>query len=288
LPLGRTIVGISDGELNGFFQDDRFDIRSVGARLGGSFVRGSGAVEHLFDPEQRHVLVDFDFNDVTVEPIDHLTLNLNGELSFRMEALQPARLEGDLEIKNALYEDTIKLVELVRALSRTLTGRGLLIEPRSQSSERSKNPLTFDIHVHAADNILFETNFAQAELRGDLRLTGDSNQPLLDGKIEAIDGVFGMQSNEFELISGQLNFSKQQKASIPTFRSSAKPRPPPAPVKSIMCRLSSAGRCPSRMSTSARTAGCARKKSRRCSAWEQTSKLLISCRQESARGAWPS
>jgi hypothetical protein len=215
LPLGRTIVGISDGELNGFFQDDRFDIRSVGARLGGSFVRGSGAVEHLFDPEQRHVLVDFDFNDVTVEPIDHLTLNLNGELSFRMEALQPARLEGDLEIKNALYEDTIKLVELVRALSRTLTGRGLLIEPRSQSSERSKNPLTFDIHVHAADNILFETNFAQAELRGDLRLTGDSNQPLLDGKIEAIDGVFGMQSNEFELISGQLNFSKQQKSLDP-------------------------------------------------------------------------
>ncbi|MFN8392019.1 MAG: translocation/assembly module TamB domain-containing protein [Bdellovibrionota bacterium] len=209
-PLGRTIVGVSDGALHGEFTGENFEISNISARMGGTDIKGSGEVTNVLSSTERRALLSVGFDDVVIEPVDHLTLVLAGMLSLAKAPLDPPVLSGQITVKSALYEDTIKLSQLIRGLTQSILGSSSLKEQGRRSTSDRKRPMQLDLQIKASDNVLVETNFAQAELRGDLRLTGDTKQPLLDGRIEAIDGVFGMQSNEFELISGQLTFSRLQ------------------------------------------------------------------------------
>jgi len=202
-PLGQTIVGVSDVNLDARFSGGNLTIEKLEGRAGGAKITGSGGVTDILSAERR-VETQFEFSHLVVEPVEHLTLDLDGALSFQILPQQSPLLSGEITMRSGQYENIVKLQQVIYAITRTITGSAEAATAARHSTSGSN--LAFNIHFRAPGGFLLDTNVAQAEVRSDLRLSGTDERPLLEGKIEAVEGTFGIQSQSFDLVSGEANF----------------------------------------------------------------------------------
>ncbi len=210
VPVGDTIIGITDGQVEARFQGDVLSITSISGQLGGGTIAGEGTIRSPFS-DARDVSLALRFSEAAFEPIDNLSLSCTGGLSFTQSGETPGRIVGDIEIQSALYEDTISLARVLRAITNTITSVGSARPGAARASRDSESgsEVEVELRVHADNNLIVETSFAQAELRADLNISGTAGTPVLEGKIEALDGVFGMQANEFQIVNAEAVFSKR-------------------------------------------------------------------------------
>ena len=213
VPIGDTIVGITDGVVEALFRGDELAITSISGQLGSGTISGEGRIASIFSEEDRALNIALRFSEAAFEPIENLSLSCSGGLTFVQHGLEPGRVEGEIEIQNALYEDTISLARVLRAITTTITS---MTTPRSGAARASRDSnsnnsadIALALRVHANNDIVVETNFAQAELRGDIHVSGTAKAPILQGKIEALDGVFGLQANVFEIINAEAIFTER-------------------------------------------------------------------------------
>lgn len=211
VPIGDTIVGITDGQVEALFQGDTLSVSSISGQLGGGTVTGEGTIRSAFSAEDREVELALRFSEASFEPIDNLSLSCTGGLTFAQRGEERGKVEGNIEIQSALYEDTISLARVLRAITNTITSVATLRPNASRASRESQggSDVEVAVRVHADNNIIIETSFAQAELRGDLNISGTASTPIVEGKIEALDGVFGLQANEFQIVNAEAVFSKR-------------------------------------------------------------------------------
>lgn len=204
--LGDNIVGLSDGRIEAQFAGDSMEIPLIEAKLGSGTVQGTGYGRHLLSPTEREVTVNVSYDELSIAPIDHLTITSAGELSLEVRGSQRATLRGRVDVLSALYENQVKLVRLIRALTDFFTGSAVA-RRRSGGSGTGSDFIAYDIELEGDRNLIIDTNVAQAELAAKLHLTGTVANPLLDGRVRAIEGVFGLGSNEFDIVSGELVFN---------------------------------------------------------------------------------
>ena len=125
------------------------------------------------------------------------------------------KLAGDITLRTGEYENTVKLSEVLRSLTRMIVGSDSGFSARASRNDDVFSRAKLDVHFRAPGGFLIDTNIAQAELGADLVLGGTLAQPTLDGKVNTIEGNFGLQSNEFEIISGEAYFSQKSQSLDP-------------------------------------------------------------------------
>lgn len=217
-PIGNSLLGATKINAKAIFAKQSLLLDELTARIGQGYVFGIGRIQNIFDASTRETDLHFKFSDILLEPIEKLTVNGTGILHVTQSAQRPPHLWGNFDIHNALYEDTVNLADVLKAISSKIAGATPVDVGTSAITavtEGADDLMTLNIDLRADNALLVETNIARAEMRGDINLGGTTRQPRLDGQIETIDGQFGFRSNEFEIITGKMVFPKNQIAMDP-------------------------------------------------------------------------
>ena len=209
-PLGKTIVGADQGSAKLLIHGNQIDITDISARVGDGKLSGAGSISDAFDADKRHTQILAAVDRTRIEPIDNLTMSFTGGLSLEQVGQTPLKIGGKITILDALYEAKIDLIKVIRQLAQYVTGvdTRAAVSPRRIETNKREN-IELDLQIQAANDMLIETDIAQAELQGLLTISGSPAKPAVDGKIRSIDGVFRLGASEFDIILAELTFDSK-------------------------------------------------------------------------------
>lgn len=213
LLLGTTIVGADNFKLSGRFLNDELIVDSMSANVGGGILGGGGHWTSLFDQDKRSGELNFALEGIDFEPVTGAYVNLKGYLALRDQPGALPELTGEVTSDHALYEKNVDIRQIVQALSQFIVGRGH--NAGKVSGVTLGEGLSYDVHLLSPGGMLVDTNVAQAELRADLQLLGDTQNPYLEGEIQVLNGVFGFQAQEFQLTNAEMTFTPDRKSLDP-------------------------------------------------------------------------
>ena len=185
LPLGPTIVGAEEFQLDANFSSGDLQIQSIDAKLGDGQLTGSGcSAEEIFDQDRRTADVVLELRNVTVEPVNQLSVGFGGSIKIEGDRLNGIRISGKMDLDNALYEDNINLYELVRRITRYLTGRGGRLRTTAARTASDGPSAILDLELTAPGGLLDDTECCaggaqnHAPGQGDYNAAGDNRRYL--------------------------------------------------------------------------------------------------------------
>ena len=205
-PAGRFDVGIHDAQGEVHFTGDRFELRGFTAAMGQGAISANGGGENLYDAAKRNIRLNAHFNNILLEPLRELTLTFQGGLAYRKEGSEAGTVAGDLLVKQLLYENNINLAGVLKSLTRTVLGINTQQKQFSRPIDEAVGSTKLDVRINGSNNLVIDTNVAQAEVKADLRLAGTIADPRLEGEIKAVEGSFGFKANQFQLLNAELAF----------------------------------------------------------------------------------
>ena len=189
LPFGLT-------ETSGSFtmRQNQIDISKLHGKIGGGDFDVSGAVDLAKGPD-----VHWQFSEISTGILADLEDRVSGKGDFKGTWAEPA-VDGHITIISLLYDRDIGLTDLVPSFRRQ-------VSPPQPSSQGLA--IKLDIRVTANDGIYIDTPFAKAEFRTDLHVTGSTNQPLIDGRVEALSGQVIVGRATLDVQEGVVEFNNQ-------------------------------------------------------------------------------
>src|SRR4029453_5249456 len=110
---------------------------------------------------------------------------------------QRMRLRGDIDVACMLYDRDMRISDFLPQLNRALAE-----VPRTEGRER----IELELHIVAPGELYVENNVARIGAPADLRVSGQAARPILDGRIEALDGTVTFRDRTFELQGGTVDF----------------------------------------------------------------------------------
>ena len=197
--LNLTQVGIDAGlavaitRANGRLVFDGAVVRveNLSGRIGsGTFTIG-GQVDLRSGPALLWTL-----KDVGADPLPSLEVELGGRGTLE-GAWKQLRLTGDVRVNRMLYDRNIELTDFLPRFNRALAPA-----PRPEGSTDVELALMID----APGELFVENNLTRLEARARLSLTGTAYHPVLDGRIEALDGEIYLRGRTFDLLGATADF----------------------------------------------------------------------------------
>lgn len=209
--LGKSIVGADEinGQLKFDGQNMSFD--SLRAKVGQGKLIGSGYVNNFFDSKMRESKMEFALDRVEFEPVDRLNLRLAGNINLSETASLDPKISGDVEIEQAFYENDLDLFEILSKARDSIIGANVR---KPGGGSRSSN-IELDVKLNSDRKLVVETSIASVQMSADLSLLGNTSKPKLEGSIDMNRGNFGLQSDQFQIISGGFKFSKDEDIANP-------------------------------------------------------------------------
>jgi len=182
-------------ETNGVFRfaGDRVEAVEIRGRVGGGELAVRGAVVLGAGP-----VLQWEVAEASTGLIEDVEDRVSGSGEVLGTWRSPI-VRGDITVISALYQHSVELTDLVALFRRKV---------RRPAPSPEAPSVGLDLHVHAADSLFVDTDVAQAEFRADLRVTGTSAAPLLDGRIELLTGSVTVGRAELAVTEGLLVFRK--------------------------------------------------------------------------------
>ncbi|MBX7144498.1 MAG: translocation/assembly module TamB domain-containing protein [Oligoflexia bacterium] len=174
-------------------------IESADASLNGGHISLSGTAQ-LLDPLKSELKLQG--SGVTFAPFENATLQLGGQLAITTLSSGLPGIEGTLRIEAAEFTKNLDIDSLLRSFSESLFAK----RSTTQAFGSSLPNLDINVAVEAAGNSFIYTNWAGAELRGNLNIVGKLESPAVSGQVQTIAGWFGVRDRRFEITSGTLTF----------------------------------------------------------------------------------
>ena len=166
-------------------------IEQLGGRMGtGTFTVG-GTVDLAHGPDLSWMVTD-----VGANLLPSLEVELSGRGTFA-GTWEHTLLAGRIDVARMLYDRDIALLDFLPSLNRALAEA-----PRPPAAQR----VDLDLHMVAPGELYVQNNVAQIEARADLHITGTVDRPVLDGRIEALDGQVTFRDRVFELEGATVDF----------------------------------------------------------------------------------
>ncbi len=209
--LGKSIVGADEinGRLNFDGQNMSFD--NLRAKVGQGKLLGSGYVKNFFDSKTRESKMEFALDRVEFEPVERLSLRLAGKLNLDDEPALDPKISGNVEIEQAFYENDLDLFGILSKARDSIIGANV---KKPGGGSRSGN-VDLNVALNSDRKLVVETNIASVQMSADLNLLGNTAKPKLEGSIDMNRGNFGLQSDQFQIISGGFKFSKDEDIANP-------------------------------------------------------------------------
>ncbi len=184
-------VSISHTDGRFLLDGDALRIEALGGRMNSGRFAVGGLIDWRAGPQ-----LTWELSDVGLEPLPGLDLEVSarGRLD---RSWQAPHLAGEIAIARLLYDRDVGLTDLLPSFDRALAAA-----PRSPGGR----DLTLDLHVIAPGELYVENNIARLEGRADVRLRGRAAQPVLEGRVEALDGEVYVRSRTFELVGATADF----------------------------------------------------------------------------------
>ncbi len=162
--------------------------------LGGRVGTGTFTVDGLLDLRDGPAL-NWHLVDVGMDPLPSLEMELDGDGTLT-GSWQRLRVAGELRIARLLYDRDIELTDFLPSFNRAL----------ADAPRRDGRAVDLALHVIAPGELYVENNLARLQARADLRVGGTTARPVLDGRVEALDGEIMFRGRSFELLGGTVDF----------------------------------------------------------------------------------
>lgn len=134
--------------------------------------------------------------DVGADPLPNLEIELSGQGAVR-GAWQHLLVSGVVRIDQLLYDRNIELLDFLPQFNRALANA-----PRPPGGGIVELALTID----APGNLYIENNLARLEAGAHLSIAGTSTKPVLDGRLEVLDGELFLRGRTFEFLGATVDF----------------------------------------------------------------------------------
>ena len=194
MPLPGFPYAMSDFTATANYLDDVLTVSSLGGKLGGGDVRGSGEVglgaNGIATMDMR-----FEAKDMVLSPMERM------------------RAQADATLR--LLKDKTRFVTEGEILFKRLSWRREIYEGISFSSEAetaaATGPSFFDgmslnLRLRADENVTIENSLGKFSARFNLTATGGFDAPVLLGDIDLGSGDLYFQDRSFRVINGRLSF----------------------------------------------------------------------------------
>lgn len=194
MPLPGFAYALTDFTASANYLDDVLTITSLGGKLGGGDVRGSGEVG-IGDSGIATMDLRLEAKDMVLSPMERM------------------RAQADATLR--LLKDKKRFVTEGELLFRRLTWRREIYEEFGFSSEveptADTGPSFFDgmslnIRLRADENVTIENSLGKFTGRFNLTATGGFDAPVLLGDIDLGSGDLYFQDRSFRVINGRLSF----------------------------------------------------------------------------------
>jgi len=195
MPLPGFAYALTDFTASANYLDDVLTITSLGGKLGGGDVRGSGEV------------------GIGASGIATMDLRLEAK-DMVLSPMERMRAQADATLR--LLKDKKRFVTEGELLFRRLTWRREIYEEFGFSSEveptADTGPSFFDgmslnIRLRADENVTIENSLGKFTGRFNLTATGAFESPVLLGDIDILSGDFYFQDRSFRVLHGRLSFT---------------------------------------------------------------------------------
>ncbi|MCP4213724.1 MAG: hypothetical protein GY765_03660, partial [bacterium] len=167
------------------FKDLNFTLRSLKGTMGGGPVNAGGYL-NVEDNKLKDILVSFAGKDMEVYPFDRTSFILDAELSLKYKNSR-LLLSGNLDAKSGIWKR-----EVTEGLSFN-TDASL-----SSSGSRLLDMLEFDLKMSGMENLQLDNSLGKATGRFNLRLTGNTDFPIIMGYVDFRKGKINFSDKQFD------------------------------------------------------------------------------------------
>jgi autotransporter translocation and assembly factor TamB len=176
-------------------------VETLTGRIGEGRFKGSGVIEMTGVALKRTDLL-FDVSGLRLAYPRWLPGEVEGNL--RLTGDYPLLLlSGDVNVVKARYSERVDWATLLPSFKQRFKEPGTIKE--------EGGALRFDINFNADRNLIFENNVGKGELKGAIRLKGDTRRIGIVGNVEMMTGKVFYKEHEFKIVSGIIEFPDPKK-----------------------------------------------------------------------------
>jgi len=193
-PLERFAHALRDYSGLMFVENNKVSFRSFQAKLGGGDVQAYGELK-LGNGGIERINLKMQGKNLLLSPLERTRALTDGSLNL-IKDYNRFVVEGNFFVHKLSWrrERDEKFV--------------FYSSPYYQSGEEPGffDDLTLNIRLRADDNAWMENSLGRVRGRFDLTITGNVNEPIVMGDIEALDGDVYFQDRKFKILSGRVSF----------------------------------------------------------------------------------
>lgn len=165
-------------------------------RSGGGYVDGRGEIPLRFDAHQR-IFFSVDFFDVRFPYPDEFRPVVQGHVEL-MGPYDDFLATGEVEVQSARYVKTLRPEKAVIDFRRRLED----VTARKEEGFRVR----LDIDVIADGTVRIKNNLADAVVKGEFKVVGDTNRVIILGSFDVLEGTVEYQGNRYEIKRATVEF----------------------------------------------------------------------------------
>ncbi|HSW61823.1 MAG TPA: translocation/assembly module TamB domain-containing protein [Dissulfurispiraceae bacterium] len=186
---------ITDVSGYAYFDEDKIVLKNATGKLSGGQVAASGSAT-LRGFGMDRFFVETRLAGATFSSPQRLVVNLDSDLIYQ-GTLEKQHITGDVRIRRASYTERIDLISLLlKTKPRDVPNRELTALERA----------LLNIKL-SGENLYVDNNMARATLLVDAYLRGTVSQPVLLGRVQALQGIAFFRGNEFRIQRANLDFA---------------------------------------------------------------------------------
>ncbi|MHB8420689.1 MAG: translocation/assembly module TamB domain-containing protein [Myxococcales bacterium] len=190
-------IDVDDLEGNAEFSQRKVVIDRASGKLNGGTAEISGEVR-LRGLDVERCDLDATLGSVPLGIPEAIPSHVSGRLSLFGVVDEGLVMSGDLHVERARYARDLEIDQLL-SIWRS--------HARAPFRGRSGGPpLRLDIRLHGDGDLRVDSDFAQLQLSGDLRLTGNSDSPGLLGSVTSKDGLAQFRGNQYHVTTASFSF----------------------------------------------------------------------------------
>ena len=166
-------------------------------RSGGGYIDGRGELPLRFSEGQK-MFFSVDFFDMRYPYPGDLHPVVQGHVEL-LGPVDDILITGDVEVQSARYTKTVRPEQAL------LTFRKRLADVRARR-EASDFRIRLDIGAVADGTIQVRNNLAEADIKGEFRVVGDTDRVVILGSFDVLKGVVTYGKNRYDLTRGSMEF----------------------------------------------------------------------------------
>lgn len=190
-------------EANAELAGHTLTISSLTGTVNQGTVSGRGTIDLVNLPASQ---ISATLSGVRIATLPNLSAIADGDMTVTWSPSLIPQLGGTLQLQSASFERSIDIGTIAKLISDSVIGS----RPTAQATTTpQEGPVTFNLTIEGDNDLFLVTNWAEAELKANLSLTGSSSAPILSGELEALNGWFGFRDTKFSLVSGSVAFKPE-------------------------------------------------------------------------------